>query len=267
MKQERMKESLKRNIAELNPESGDEFDEDGFPMLDHYDNSTPRTGKWSVEEEKYCKQLIDAFENGKLPDCIEGTSLRAYLSKKLNCSPMRISKKFAGLGIGKVSKYLCINTDSANGYIFGQHVYTRFSKHCRLSESSDFSCISCDPDQDLNGSTTPYPSIFPTTTSSSMQTYFSAYPDLSNHDSMFDLLQLSSLSTFTVREMAIPLSPTASTAKASVCDETDSLSEMMEEESSLMDWKEEDAAWEARIWKEVLNYYCQENTEPVLPLL
>lgn len=98
-----MKQNLKRNFIETNHESGDEIDDEGFPMLNEYDNTTLKAGKWSVEEEIYCKQLIDAFENGKLPDCMEGSSLRAYLAKKLNCSPMRISKKFAGLGIGKVS--------------------------------------------------------------------------------------------------------------------------------------------------------------------
>ena len=55
----------------------------------------PRRGKWSVEEEAFCASLISAFDNGLLP--IEnGATLRAFLSKKLNCSAMRISKKFAG---------------------------------------------------------------------------------------------------------------------------------------------------------------------------
>jgi len=59
-------------------------------------------GKWSLKEEYYAQELITAFENGILDDCEEGRTLRSYLSMKLNCSPMRISKKFAGQSIGKV---------------------------------------------------------------------------------------------------------------------------------------------------------------------
>ena len=81
--------------------------------------STPRRcGKWSAEEEAYTARLIKNFDAGSLPTCgspasacarppprgslvrarrVEnGTTLRAFLSKKLNCSTMRISKKFAG---------------------------------------------------------------------------------------------------------------------------------------------------------------------------
>ncbi|CAB9520838.1 RING [Seminavis robusta] len=55
-------------------------------------------GKWSQEEELYASALIDAFKAGELPrdDIEEGTSLRKYLSKKLMCSPKRVSKKYEG---------------------------------------------------------------------------------------------------------------------------------------------------------------------------
>jgi hypothetical protein len=62
----------------------------------------PKSGKWSQEEEAYANRLIAQFENGTLPDCAEGSTLRSYLARKLNCAPMRISKKFAGQCIGKV---------------------------------------------------------------------------------------------------------------------------------------------------------------------
>ena len=39
--------------------------------------------------------MISDFEAGLLP-LENGATLRAYLSEKLNCNPMRISKKFAG---------------------------------------------------------------------------------------------------------------------------------------------------------------------------
>lgn len=48
-----------------------------------------------AEEEAYTAGIIDHFTRGllKLP---EGTTLRAYLAEKLNCDPMRITKKFTG---------------------------------------------------------------------------------------------------------------------------------------------------------------------------
>ncbi|KAJ8598215.1 hypothetical protein CTAYLR_005515 [Chrysophaeum taylorii] len=54
-----------------------------------------RRGKWSAEEEAFAARLIRDFDAGLLP-LENGATLRAFLSKKLNCSAMRISKKFAG---------------------------------------------------------------------------------------------------------------------------------------------------------------------------
>lgn len=54
-----------------------------------------RRGKWTSEEQAYADRLIRDFEAGALP-LENGATLRAFLSKKLNCDPMRISKKFAG---------------------------------------------------------------------------------------------------------------------------------------------------------------------------
>jgi len=71
-------------------------------------NSIKKSGKWSEEEECYATKLIAAFENGSLDDCEDGRTLRSYLAMKLNCAPMRISKKFAGQSIGKVS-HDCLN--------------------------------------------------------------------------------------------------------------------------------------------------------------
>jgi hypothetical protein len=64
-----------------------------------------RAGKWSAAEEHLAYQLISDFENGSLVDCEEGNTLRSYLARRLNCAPMRISKKFAGRCIGKVLTY------------------------------------------------------------------------------------------------------------------------------------------------------------------
>jgi hypothetical protein len=60
-----------------------------------------RKGKWSAEEEKYASRIIHYFSLGMLP-IKAGTTLRSHLSEKLNCDPMRITKKFAGAScIGK----------------------------------------------------------------------------------------------------------------------------------------------------------------------
>jgi len=70
---------------------------------------TMRSGKWSPEEEGFANQLVYEFERGTLVDCDDGCTLRSYLARKLNCAPMRISKKFAGRCIGKVkSRYSCL---------------------------------------------------------------------------------------------------------------------------------------------------------------
>lgn len=61
-----------------------------------------RRGKWTSEEEAYVTRLIDEFKKGTLP-IPNGITLRTFLSKLLNCDPMRISKKFVGNNcIGKV---------------------------------------------------------------------------------------------------------------------------------------------------------------------
>ena len=61
-----------------------------------------RRGKWTLEEESYANRLIHEFKLGLLP-LTDGTTLRTFLSKLLNCDPMRISKKFVGQNcIGKV---------------------------------------------------------------------------------------------------------------------------------------------------------------------
>jgi hypothetical protein len=60
-----------------------------------------RRGKWTAEEEAYVERVIRDF-NGGLLDAAPGTTLRSYLSAKLNCDPMRITKKFTGdSSIGK----------------------------------------------------------------------------------------------------------------------------------------------------------------------
>lgn len=67
--------------------------------------STPRTfsrsGAWSREEEEFTAALIDRFFKGTL-EIAEGTTLRAFLASKLQCNPMRVSKKLASECIADV---------------------------------------------------------------------------------------------------------------------------------------------------------------------
>lgn len=95
-----------------------------------------RSGKWNPEEELYANILIELFEEGRVDEfeknldgnnndqstsneeefkVTNGMTLRAYLSRKLYCSPMRISKKFAGRGIGKLV-YMSQRSGSYQGF-------------------------------------------------------------------------------------------------------------------------------------------------------
>ncbi|OQR81964.1 hypothetical protein THRCLA_11258 [Thraustotheca clavata] len=58
-------------------------------------HASSRTGRWMYEEEQYALALIECFLLGCVPDLVRGTSLRCFLAFKLQCSPMRVSKKLA----------------------------------------------------------------------------------------------------------------------------------------------------------------------------
>lgn len=59
-------------------------------------NMKLRRGKWTQQEESYAAFLIKEFEKGVISGIENGCTLRSFLSKKLHCAPMRISKKYAG---------------------------------------------------------------------------------------------------------------------------------------------------------------------------
>ena len=59
------------------------------------DRDSLRKGKWIQEEETFATRLIQLFNQGLLV-LPEGMTLRSYLAEKLNCDPMRITKKFTG---------------------------------------------------------------------------------------------------------------------------------------------------------------------------
>jgi hypothetical protein len=54
-----------------------------------------RVGYWLPEEEAYAWALIQSFRNSFLLTRPPHSTLRAYLASRLQCSPMRISKKLA----------------------------------------------------------------------------------------------------------------------------------------------------------------------------
>ena len=87
-------------LAKLNGSFGSPADRFSVPPIFH--GRKQRSGKWITEEEEYAEVLIQLFEKGFLYDCENGSTLRSYLSRKLHCAPMRISKKYAGKGIGKM---------------------------------------------------------------------------------------------------------------------------------------------------------------------
>ena len=55
-----------------------------------------------TEEEEFAVRLIHFFNQGQLADLSEGTTMRAFLSERLRCEPMRVTKKLHGSkGLGK----------------------------------------------------------------------------------------------------------------------------------------------------------------------
>ena len=96
-----------------------------------------RSGKWLPEEEKYAQLLIALFEKGHIMDCENGATLRAFLSQKLHCAPMRISKKFAGQGIGKIV-YL---SKIRHGVVISRAEQERITKALKSAEGKFHSAI------------------------------------------------------------------------------------------------------------------------------
>lgn len=74
-----------------------------------------RGGKWTIEEETYSHHLIQLFTQGALDDCKENTSLRVYLADKLDCKPMRITKKYKDSGYDGKLLYTAANVANVEG--------------------------------------------------------------------------------------------------------------------------------------------------------
>jgi hypothetical protein len=101
--------------------------------------STMRRGKWTIEEEAYVARVIQDFNSGYL-NAPAGTTLRSYLSDKLHCDPMRITKKFTGDAcIGKRVFHPAVRCPSNTAAIDKAQV--RNSSFIRVLRSLLLSCI------------------------------------------------------------------------------------------------------------------------------
>lgn len=120
-----------------------------------YKEFSLRKGKWTAEEEAYSNKIISLFNKGLLP-IAAGTTLRSFLSDKLQCDPMRITKKYSGAScIGKqifqVTLKILIKMvfESSNLFI---HIHIKcwysaiwFTKYSRGMQSRNimYNLISC----------------------------------------------------------------------------------------------------------------------------
>ena len=69
-------------------------------MRSYFCPTSPKTHRRPVsrfpqEEEEYAAAITKEFNWGTLRDCDNGATLRTYLSRRLHCDPMMISKKHA----------------------------------------------------------------------------------------------------------------------------------------------------------------------------
>lgn len=95
-----------------------------------------RRGKWTAEEEAYVARVIQDFNSGHL-DAPAGTTLRTYLSEKLKCDPMRITKKFTGEAcIGKRVFHPAVRSPSNTALIDKAQVRQMINFFHLLFESS-----------------------------------------------------------------------------------------------------------------------------------
>lgn len=105
----------------------------GYTSVDSLTDMPLRRGKWTTEEQHYSELLIQYFLAGVVPSCADGTTLRAFLSAKLHCAPMRITKKFAGATLGKSIFY-------RTGHLEEQELYWALRPKCRSCRVLLLSC-------------------------------------------------------------------------------------------------------------------------------
>jgi len=114
-----------------------------------------RRGKWTAEEETYANAIIEAFEQGTIQGCENGCTLRAYLSRRLHCQPMRISKKYARKSIGKQVFLSRLNV-VPGGSVISSNMETlkqlEFQFHMSvIQEGADFAALHHQKNMTVNG--------------------------------------------------------------------------------------------------------------------
>ena len=56
------------------------------PAAQHFPTEVNRRlGQWTREEEAYAEKVAELFKTGRVPNCPEGTTMRALLADLLNC--------------------------------------------------------------------------------------------------------------------------------------------------------------------------------------
>jgi hypothetical protein len=94
--------------------------------------------------------LIEEFKAGLLP-LAEGTSLRTFLSKMLNCQPMRISKKFVGSNYNGKQVYVRRKNTLPNEEVRARRAKLQELERKFLAKASPMSAMSSN-DNIMNGS-------------------------------------------------------------------------------------------------------------------
>lgn len=114
------------------------------------DRSGLRKGKWTAEEEDYTSRIIYYFNSG-LINLPEGSTLRSYLAYKLNCDPMRITKKYAGAAcLGRRAQHCKHRTHPSVAEIqLARAELDRLERRFRLRVEEGRSLNTLDNDMDL----------------------------------------------------------------------------------------------------------------------
>ena len=95
-----------------------------------------RSGTWVREEENFVAGIIAIYEDLAFP-LSEGTSIRTLLARLLNCTPMRVSKKFQKHPLGKHTYYSC----TKNRFDFNAEEHATKMRHLSTLESAFRSSI------------------------------------------------------------------------------------------------------------------------------
>mmetsp|Transcript_32482 Transcript_32482/g.30962 ORF Transcript_32482/g.30962 Transcript_32482/m.30962 type:complete len:459 (-) Transcript_32482:267-1643(-) len=123
------------------------------------DEASFRKGKWTTEEEDYANKIISLFNRGLLP-IGAGITLRSYLSDKLHCDPMRITKKFAGASC--IGKQVFQPTGALSGQDCSSEIdelkLLERSFYLRVGDKGTSSSMRTSSDDDCDGPSNPHSS-------------------------------------------------------------------------------------------------------------